>query len=173
MMLKKEEIHAIQVDLFDNRNQDESSKRSDLAIRLRIETPNTDGTWYHATGQIAEGRKPSQTRRVITDQLDKEIFEGFVELREELQIKHTGNWEFKPVITSFYPRGEKKAGRIPTFYAIVWKKSNKPWEMTIQLGEFVETYKLDDKESKTHKIYWMSERYVYQDIKDVRARFGF
>lgn len=172
-MLKTDEIHAIQIDLFDNRNQHEDDRRSDLAIRLRIETPNTDGSWFHATGQITEGRKPSQTRRTITDQLDKECFDQFVELREELQIKNTKGWDFKPVITSFYPRGEKRAGRIPTFYAMVWKKPNEGWQIFVQLGEFAERYKLEDKDSKTHKIYYIAERYVYRDQEDLRKKYGF
>jgi hypothetical protein len=172
-MLKREEIHAIQVDLFDNRDQDESLRRSDLAIRLRLETPNTDGSWFEASGQITTGRKPSQTRRVITEELDKEAFEYMVELREQLQIENTIGWDFKPVITNFYPKGQKKAGKIPTFYAMVYKRPNKPWGMYIQLGEYSEHFKMEEKDSKTHKIYYIAERYVYRDTEQARKRYGF
>lgn len=172
-MIKKEEIHAIQIDLFDNRDQEESLRRSDLAIRLRIETPNTDGAWFEASGQITTGRKPSQTRRVITEELDKEVFEYMVQLREQMQIENTLGWDFKPVITSFYPKGQKKAGKIPTFYAMVYKRPNKPWGMHIQLGEYAEHFKMEEKNSKTHKIYYIAERYVYRDIENQRKRYGF
>lgn len=171
-MINEEEIHAVQLDLFDNRNTN-NEHRSDLVLRLRFETPNTDGQWYHATGQLTEGRKPSQTRRGIADKLDLEIFEHFVGLREELQIANTIGWDFKPVITSFYPKGEKKSGRIPTFYAIALKKQDRPWEVILQLGHFAKHYKLEDKDSQTHKIYYVSERYVYKDIQNARQRYGF
>ena len=171
-MLKKEEIHAIQLDLFDNRNMD-GHKRSDLAIRLRFETPNTAGQWYHATGQIAEGRKPSQTRRYIEDTLDMEVFKEVVDFREELYVRNTIGWDFKPVITSFYPKGEKKSGKIPTFYAVVYKKKDLPWEVLVKLGEYSDHFRLEDKGSQTHKIYYIAERYVYNDAENIRQRYGF
>lgn len=172
-MINEEEIHAVQLDLFDNRNTANDYIKSDLVLRLRFETPKTDGQWYHATGQLTEGRKPSQTRRSIQDAMDMEIFEEFVDLREQLYMNNVDGWDFKPVITSFYPKGEKKAGRIPTFYACVFKNKNQPWEVYIRLGNFIKHYKLEDKDSRTHKIYYIAERYVYNDVKNVRHRYGF
>lgn len=172
-MIKTEELFAIQLDLFDNRNRNESNTKSPVMLRLRIETNNTAGDWFHATASMAPDRKPSQTRRTITNKLDQDIFDTLVSHRESLQVSNQKGWDFKPVISTFHQRGSRKAGSIPTFFAMLYRQVDEDWRVIINVGEFCKEYKLEDKQSDTHDIFFAHERFVYQDIKQVRQRYGF
>lgn len=172
-MIKSEEIYAIQMDLFDNRNKNESNTKSPVMLRLRIETNNTNGDWFQATANMLPDRKPSQTRRTITSHMDSEIFETLVLHREMLQVDNTVGWDYKPVISTFHEKGTRKSGSIPTFFCMVYKERGKDWKVIINLGEFCKEYTLEEKQSQTHEIYFADERFVYQDLKKVRERYGF
>lgn len=171
-MLNKEDLYAIQIDLFDNRDS-ASSHRSDVAIRARIETNQTQGRWFEISGQLKDGRKPSQTRRNLEEERDFEIFKQLVEYREQLQLDCRDGWDFKPTISTFYPKGQKKMGNIPTFMALVSKQRNDEWEIAINLGNWCGRYTLEDKGSKTHKIYFHNERFVFNHTQSTREKYGF
>jgi hypothetical protein len=169
-MINTKDLYAIQIDLFDNRNADYKF-RSDVAIRGRIETNKTEGKWYHITGQMVDGRKPSQTRRYLQEQQDYDIFNTLVEYRENLQLNSKNGWDFKPVITTFYPKGQKSLGHLPTFFALVYKQNTKPWHILMNIGEWCKEYQLEDKGSITHKIYYANERFVCSN-KSAREKYG-
>ena len=172
-MIREDEIHAIQMDLFDNRRKNTSNTKSPVMLRLRIETPKTNGDWFHATANMLPDRKPSQTRRTITNEMDAEIFNTLVAHREDLQVRNVKGWDYKPVISTFHEKGSRKSGSIPTFFAMAYKVKGDDWQVIINVGQFCKQYQLEDKQSETHDIYFASERFVYQDLEKVRARYGF
>ena len=170
-MIDKQDLYAIQIDLFDNRGA-ETKHRSDVAVRGRIETNQTHGRWFEISGQMQNGRKPSQTRRHLAEERDYEILEELIKYREELQLENTKGWDFKPTISTFYPKGQKKLGNIPTFMAVVSRERGGDWKITINLGNWCGQYTLEDKGSKTHKVFFHNERFVFNNQVG-REKYGF
>jgi hypothetical protein len=171
-MLNKEDLYAIQIDLFDNRDSAQTH-RSDVAVRARIETNQTQGRWFEISGQMKDGRKPSQTRRNLAEEQEFKIFNELVQYREQLQLDCEDGWDFKPTISTFYPKGQKKMGNIPTFLALVHKENESDWEIAINLGNWCGKYTLEDKGSKTHRVFFANDRFVFNHKQSTREKYGF
>lgn len=169
-ILRKEDMYAIQVDLFDNRGTGHKGKG--LGLMLRIETDKTEGKWFHIAAQIAEKRKPSQVKRYIKNSFDQELFDYYKDAREQLALAAADGWEFSPVITTFYEKNNKQLGNLPGMMGMVWKAPEKPWTLDITIGLFNERLRLESKENNFNKkIYYAFERYKYND--NISFRRGF
>lgn len=167
-IIRKENMFAIQVDLFDNRH----TKKDSLGLAVRIETDKTEGKWFHLAAQLANKRKPSQTKRYLKTNFDSELFETFKSNREELATSNTSGWDFHPVITTFYEKNNKSAGNLPSIMGLVWKETGDDWQLLMNVGYYREVISLQPKLNNTgHQIFYGFERYQYND--NISFRRGF
>ena len=166
-LLKKEEVFAWQIDVFDNEanrirnNRERKQRNTDFTIQLRIETENTNG-WLHLQSQITQGRAPSQTKRAVKTDIDLQMFNDLKILREDAALDAKNGFDVKPVISSFYEKNCKSQGMLPTFYCMFMKKRKEKHKILLALGEWVEWIELDVKQSETHTIYHAEERLKMQ-----------
>lgn len=157
-LLTEEEVFAWQIDVFDNEanrkrnNQKRKQRATDFTIQLRIETANTNG-WLHLQSQITTRRKPSQTKRSIKTKVDLDMFNQLVAIREEVALEAKQGFDIQPVISSFYKKGCKFEGMIPSFYCIFMKVRNQNHRIFLALGNWCEWIPLELKNSETHTIY--------------------
>ena len=167
-ILRKENMFAIQVDLFDNRDPTKDS----LGLLVRIETDQTSGNWFHLATQLTAKRKPSQTKRYLKTNFDNDLFNTFKSQREDLQLTNKVGWDFTPVITTFYEKNNKAKANLPSLMGLVWKDKGDDWHLLMNVGYYQEVLKLEPKQNNFQKkIYYAFERYQYND--EISFRRGF
>lgn len=166
-LLKEEEVFAWQIDVFDNeanrkrKKAERKPRATDYTVQLRIETANTNG-WLHLQSQITKSRKPSQTKRSIKTQVDLEMFNELVNIREQEALEAKEGFDIQPVISSFYKKSCKFEGMIPSFYCMFMKNKNKNHKILLALGDWCEWIELELKNSETHTIYHAERRIKMQ-----------
>jgi hypothetical protein len=167
-IIRKENMFAIQVDLFDNRH----NGKDGLGLAVRIETDKTDGAWFHLSSQMSSKRKPSQTKRYVKTSFDMELFNYMKDMREQLSLTNKTGWDFTPVITTFYEKNHKAAGILPSIMGLVWKETGDDWRIIMNIGHYRENLLLEPKENQfKKKIYYAFERYQYNDKISFRRGF--